>query len=262
MLERPINNSLEQGKEKPSIKEGVDFVFEQNPELASIGTKEEYSEYLESIFPESKIKDILFHQTDSDWFKDEDFKKEKMGKTDYGYYGKGFYFSSIKDHVGGYGEKTFSVILNIKNPKYEVDTHTVFKQILCGMDKKESKDIASTWLIENMKSNDLEKQKLESGIIYKHRDIPLGVDFEEYWQQKIKDGIIYYEEMNKLLLNQLQDIDSIIDEYYSYDGFLTSNEEDDFSYYSEIMVRNPEQIRILGSKKDINGFKNFVESRK
>lgn len=31
-----------------NIKPGVDFVFEQNPELAKIGSKEEYSEYLDS----------------------------------------------------------------------------------------------------------------------------------------------------------------------------------------------------------------------
>lgn len=49
--------------EKPKIKEGVDFVFEQNPELAQIGTKEQYSEYLDTIFPNSEVKDIVYHGT-------------------------------------------------------------------------------------------------------------------------------------------------------------------------------------------------------
>ncbi|MEY2702172.1 MAG: hypothetical protein RLY43_805 [Bacteroidota bacterium] len=44
-------------------KEGVDFVFNQNPELSEIGTKEQYSEYLDTIFPGSKVKDILYHGT-------------------------------------------------------------------------------------------------------------------------------------------------------------------------------------------------------
>ena len=43
------------------IKKGVDFVFEQNPELIKIGTKEQYSEYLDTIFPDSKVKDIVYH---------------------------------------------------------------------------------------------------------------------------------------------------------------------------------------------------------
>jgi hypothetical protein len=45
------------------IKEGVDFVFEQSPELIKIGTKEQYSEYLDKIFPDSKFKDIVYHGT-------------------------------------------------------------------------------------------------------------------------------------------------------------------------------------------------------
>lgn len=40
------------------VKEGVDFVFEQNPELVSIGTQEQYSQYFDTIFPESKVKEI------------------------------------------------------------------------------------------------------------------------------------------------------------------------------------------------------------
>ena len=47
--------------ERPSIKEGVDFVFEQHPELSSIGTKEQYSNYLETIFPESLLENIVYH---------------------------------------------------------------------------------------------------------------------------------------------------------------------------------------------------------
>jgi len=47
--------------EKPKIKEGVDFVFEQNPEFSQIGTEEQYSEYLDTIFPESKVRDIVYH---------------------------------------------------------------------------------------------------------------------------------------------------------------------------------------------------------
>ena len=44
-----------------NIKEGVDFVFEQNPELANIGTQEQYSEYLDTVFPDSMVKQIMYH---------------------------------------------------------------------------------------------------------------------------------------------------------------------------------------------------------
>lgn len=48
-------------EKKEVVKDGVDFVFEETPELALIGTKEQYSEYLNVIFPNSKIKDIVYH---------------------------------------------------------------------------------------------------------------------------------------------------------------------------------------------------------
>ena len=44
--------------------EGVDYVFEQNPELERIGTKEQYEKYLETIFPDSKVKDVAYHHSD------------------------------------------------------------------------------------------------------------------------------------------------------------------------------------------------------
>ncbi|MCC7004794.1 hypothetical protein IT397_02660 [Candidatus Nomurabacteria bacterium] len=59
--------------EKFSTEEGLDFIFEQNPILASIGTKETYKQYLNLIFPESTIKNILYHGTDVD-FRNEGFK--------------------------------------------------------------------------------------------------------------------------------------------------------------------------------------------
>lgn len=46
---------------KPKIKKGVPELFDANPELASIGTQEQYSQYLDTIFPDSKVKDIVYH---------------------------------------------------------------------------------------------------------------------------------------------------------------------------------------------------------
>ena len=40
--------------------EGIDFVFSQSPELASIGNKAQYLQYLSTIFKTSKVKDIVY----------------------------------------------------------------------------------------------------------------------------------------------------------------------------------------------------------
>jgi exodeoxyribonuclease-5 len=42
------------------VKEGVQELFNSNPELANIGTQEQYSQYLDTIFPDSKVKDIVY----------------------------------------------------------------------------------------------------------------------------------------------------------------------------------------------------------
>ena len=44
-----------------SAEEGVQELFDSNPELATIGTPEQYSQYLDTIFPDSKVKDIFYH---------------------------------------------------------------------------------------------------------------------------------------------------------------------------------------------------------
>jgi len=62
-------------EERVSVKLGVAEIFESNPELATIGTLELYSQYLDTIFPNSKEKDIFYHglpfiENKDDFFRD------------------------------------------------------------------------------------------------------------------------------------------------------------------------------------------------
>lgn len=57
-------------------KKSIEFVFEQNAELASIGSVEQYDKYLNTIFPESTFKKIVFHNSDAD-FIEEGFRPVK-----------------------------------------------------------------------------------------------------------------------------------------------------------------------------------------
>jgi hypothetical protein len=56
-LEQPTSTT----QPSTSVKPGAQELFESNPELASIGTQEQYSQYLDTIFPDSKVKDIVYH---------------------------------------------------------------------------------------------------------------------------------------------------------------------------------------------------------
>jgi hypothetical protein len=76
----PTKEQIELGKsiikESKTIKDGVNFVFEQNPELASIGSKEQYSTYLSS----NNYVNIYYHATSSS-NKFDKFDKNKIGST-------------------------------------------------------------------------------------------------------------------------------------------------------------------------------------
>jgi anti-sigma28 factor (negative regulator of flagellin synthesis) len=94
---------------KAPLKPGVTELFESNPELASIGTQEEYSQYLDTIFPDSQIKDIVYHRSDIQF---DNFDNNRLNKETGGV----FDFSKTPGNTQ-YGKYLHSVLLNIKNLK-------------------------------------------------------------------------------------------------------------------------------------------------
>ncbi len=101
--------------ERILTREGVDYVFGQNPELASIGTKEQYAQYLESFFPHSKFKGIVYHGSSAS-FKDEGFKPMKPNFNTLNSIEGVFNFSSDRRFTQQYGSHTYAVILDIRTP--------------------------------------------------------------------------------------------------------------------------------------------------
>lgn len=113
-LKNNIINTLSGNKEQnleniTEIKKGVDFVFEQNPELAKIGNLVEYSEYLNTIFPDSKIKEILYHGSKE---KIENLKPraKKFGDI-------GLFSTKNLNLAKSYGGITNPLIVNMISPK-------------------------------------------------------------------------------------------------------------------------------------------------
>ena len=43
----------------------IQDLFTDNPILAKIGTPKQYAEYLNTIFPSSNVKDIVYHGTNA-----------------------------------------------------------------------------------------------------------------------------------------------------------------------------------------------------
>lgn len=177
MEKLPLNNI-----EKPKIKEGVVFVFEENPELAKIGTIEQYLEYLNIIFPDSKIKNIVYHVSPN--------KIEKFRDTMFGTY---FSYSPVQ---GTYGNVVNSALLNIKSP------------------------------LTMPKSEDSVEEKVIYDKEYRSYNNP-SFSPEGY-------------------------------PIYKYDASIESSTVTKEGI--QIKVRNPEQIHILGSKEDIEKFKEFLKN--
>ena len=84
--------------------EGIDYVFSQSPELALIGSKAQYLQYLSTIFKTSKVKDIVYHGSDT---KFEGFLEDNLN-----------YFGT-QAIAKGYGKNLYPVVIEINKPYYE-----------------------------------------------------------------------------------------------------------------------------------------------
>jgi hypothetical protein len=164
-------------------KPGVEEVFNSVPELASVGTPEQYSQYLDTIFPNSEVKDVVYHGTG------ESTKIETFNARD----GR-IYFSDnlTASQYANWDEFNRAQDDPFSNPKAQV--------------------VPAIINLENAVTLD-------------------GVDFKETETNKEGDGIIG--------LNVKDPLGGIETQY---------------------VVRDASQVHVLGSNKDVQDFKNFVES--
>jgi hypothetical protein len=98
------NTPIEKEAEQSNVP--VREVFSSTPELSKIGTEQEYNEYLKTVFPDSQLKDIVYHRSNEkfDQF-DESRRNSDTGNL--------FDFSQTNDKTE-YGKNVYPVLLNIK----------------------------------------------------------------------------------------------------------------------------------------------------
>jgi hypothetical protein len=96
-------------------KKEIQELFNSNPELASIGTPQQYSQYLDTIFPDSKVKNIVYHGSIYDNKKFKDSTRVT-----------GHYFATTPKEALQHAQRQlpnpedavlYNILLNIKNPK-------------------------------------------------------------------------------------------------------------------------------------------------
>ncbi len=223
-----LSIELESQEQKREVKEGVDFLFKKHPELSVIGTEEQYSQYLETIFPESELQDIAYHGTNvSEAIAEEGFDTSKMKRSKIGI---GINFSLNKNHTYEFGGDMIAAMINVhdfiefKNP------------VVSGLQ--------------------LSEKQIEAlhGYLHTKRGFTDSVlELKKYLEER---GDIF-QLLDGFLRDNNQDIAEVITILNSLDirgtmGQLTGN--------NVITVNNIEDIHILASKQDLKGFKNFISN--
>lgn len=122
---RPSEKKYTSVELKNTLKEGVEIVFSIHSQLKTIGNEQNYSKYLDTVFPTSNNKDIVFHGTNqplskilSEGFKNntELYEPDDDRAFEVGELGAGYYFGRY-EYVQNYGTTIVPVILN--NPRIE-----------------------------------------------------------------------------------------------------------------------------------------------
>ena len=217
-------------KTKAQLDDDIETVFKDNPELESIGTTKEYAEYLDNIFPESKLKDIFYRgSSDPNMIEAEDIDPKKgTGAKNLGI---GIYWTLNKnkaaDYTKGGAGRIMAAVLDIR--KFHVT------------------DINSITQRGYITPNDLTVSEVTNGadalISYKGLDRDNHVEFKtngtgithisEYVGPVDENGLPAYQKFNELTPEM-----------------------------DQLAVDSNAQVHILGSKKDVEGFKNFVAEKK
>lgn len=195
-------------------------------EITKQQAKEFYAEYLTNIFPESKVKDIVYHGTRGDWYKNQDFDLNLAGTSSNNKNNtEGVYFIKYKGAATAFGDKKTIIwaLIDIKNPN-----------IL------PLEEFNQTW----RSKDDFLALKKGDWIIAEQEKSP-----EQYYQEALKR---YEEEQN----DKEETFRKFARKPTSPEDF---HEEQLSTTY---VVYKQEQIHILWSEKDIEQFKNRYNTKK
>jgi hypothetical protein len=199
-------------------EKNIQEVFKLNPELENVGSKEKYQEYLNTIFSDSKVKEILWHYSDAE-FKDEGFKPLKPNFDTLNSIEGVYNFTTNEKFAQRYGKNPYAVVLNVTQPM---------------------QDTSSGEYVDDM-------------------DQPLSKALYVMGKQTQANFLApAYDESKK-------DTDAFINTNTGEDYIEkhpVSGREIGLPPQKIISVFNPDQIHILGSKSDIEQFKEFVSKDK
>lgn len=225
-LKKPNLGVARKIEDKESI-DRVKSLYSSKEELKDIGTEEQYRRYVESIFPKSTNKKVYFHNTTNNKTArqgfDEDFQGQRHFLSNSDQEAKPIYVTYNKDYYSHRGSK-FPVIVDVSNTA-KIGTDIVkFDDPKIREYKKRGFDSASS----RGTSNEISKLPVT--------EMVFGPDaLDVYYPEGHPDRKFY-------------------DDAYKKENVLT--EDLDFAVF------DPKKVHVLGSDKDIDGFRKFVENDK
>ena len=255
-IKSEINNLKSQLQELKSDYSDYYIDYFENHNQISPQQKQQaqqlYSQYLNTIFPNSKVKDVVYHGSKNEFevFSKEHIGKNLTGETD------SFSFSSSKIVAETYRDSfsTGENTIELAQSFFEDNADILFKEgtnfskdskiALEGI-KKLYPDLTSYESIEKQKQKQLEFISLfDTPTLYLSiLDIKTPVIRDAKGQSKVE----FKDELSKL------------SDLKNYDARIIKN-INDWGLADLYQVFNPEQIHILGSKQDIEGFKEFIKT--
>lgn len=244
--------------------EGIDYAFSQSPELASIGSKVQYLQYLSTIFPNSKVKDIVYHGSLN---KIEAFDKTKLGQlTQAASAREGFFFTN-----NPLVAESYAVPKNLEETEKGKELIKQFDTT--GLDPSHEEDA----MFIDMYNSQIEQYRDD----FDFDAIPYKKGFNKMIGWKTSTIYEYYSEVYFSLINltdpKVKDFKNEPyreESYYDIiisakkennDGVVLLNTYDGRHRWNSIpsdvyTVFEPEQIHILGSKQDIDKFKEWKQN--
>ncbi|HEY8364887.1 MAG TPA: hypothetical protein VIK84_04880, partial [Haloplasmataceae bacterium] len=245
------------GQSSPSPSQGVSELFESNPELASIGTPEQYSQYLESL--NNPNTNPILQGNQEEQVKKFNELQERLNNKEFLEGAKNAFESSEELQKLGTQEQYNDYIARvslgiIKNPtsgeyNYESKVRDI---VYHGSPKTKLEKIEGISFWTNEIGN------AYSYNIQRNEDNSEG--FVTSAIVNIKNPYIHQEDVNSRFATTTPK--DLIDTAKSKnaDGAIWKDVEDIGGKETQTIVFEPEQIHILSSKADIQGFKEFVDS--
>lgn len=261
--------------ESVKLDRQINELFEEYPDLAKIGSKEEYKKYLETIFPDSKTQGI--------YYRGAGLGREaatKAGSNETVLVGAVFYTSSK------YAATEYQKEIN-QIRKIETKVHTAKLDIERALEPSSARRVQGLIALERfLKEGNLSLENKNNFLIKldDYKDViedmfGLHTKPEEASMSKheISAAKEVYprdkdRELAKAYLTYLQNHHRSIDPNYdndtamffqgNYDGvIIPENSADKYrgaENYDQVAVLDPDQVHLLGSHQDIDKFAGFV----